>query len=56
MEARELKAKQLGWTHLISECRMTNKHSAANFMKAGYIQCEPEQPWEQDSVYWVKAI
>ena len=30
--------------------------SMQNFIKAGYVQCEPEQPWEQDSVYWVKAI
>jgi GNAT superfamily N-acetyltransferase len=56
MMARELKAKQLGWTHLVSECRVNNKHSSANFIKAGFIQCEPEQPWERDSVYWVKAI
>jgi GNAT superfamily N-acetyltransferase len=56
MVARESKAKQLGWTHLVSECRVNNKHSTANFTKAGYIQCEPEQPWERDSVYWVKAI
>ncbi len=56
MVARELKAKQLGWTHLVSECRVNNKYSTANFIKAGFIQCEPEQPWERDSVYWVKAI
>jgi GNAT superfamily N-acetyltransferase len=56
MAAREAKAKQLGWTHLVSECRVNNKHSTANFTKAGFIQCEPEQPWERDSVYWVKAI
>ena len=56
MVARESKAKQLGWTHLVSECRVNNKYSTANFTKAGFIQCEPEQPWERDSVYWVKAI
>ena len=56
MAARESKAKQLGWTHLVSECRVNNKYSTANFTKAGFIQCEPEQPWERDSVYWVKAI
>ena len=54
--ARELKAKRLGWTHLVSECRVNNKYSTANFIKAGFIQCEPEQPWERDAVYWVKAI
>jgi GNAT superfamily N-acetyltransferase len=56
MVARELKAKRLGWTHLVSECRVNNKYSTANFIKAGFIQCEPEQPWERDSVYWVKTI
>jgi GNAT superfamily N-acetyltransferase len=56
MEARESKAKQLGWTHLVSECRVNNKYSIANFAKAGFIRCKPEQPWERDSVYWVKAI
>jgi len=44
------------WTHLVSECRVNNKYSTANFTKAGFIQREPEQPWERDSVYWVKAI
>jgi GNAT superfamily N-acetyltransferase len=56
MAVRELKARQLGWTHIVSECRESNKYSAANFIKAGYSQCEPEQPWERDSVYWVKAL
>jgi GNAT superfamily N-acetyltransferase len=49
MVARESKAKQLGWTHLVSECRVNNKYSTANFTKAGFIQREPEQPWERDS-------
>jgi hypothetical protein len=44
------------WTHLVSECRVNNKYSTANFTKAGFIQREPEQPWERDSVYWVKAL
>jgi GNAT superfamily N-acetyltransferase len=56
MAVRELKAKQLGWTHIVSECRESNEYSAANFVKAGYSPCEPEQPWERDSIYWVKAI
>lgn len=51
MMARELKAKQLGWTHLVGEGPVNNKHSSANFIKAGFNQCEPEQPWERDSVY-----
>ena len=43
-------------THRVSECRVNNKHSTANFTKAGFIQCEPEQPRERDSVYWVKRF
>jgi GNAT superfamily N-acetyltransferase len=56
MCAREVKARQLGWTHLVSECRVENKFSAANFLKAGFELCEPEQPWEKNSVYWVKRL
>jgi hypothetical protein len=51
-----VKARQLGWTHLVSECRVENKFSAANFLKAGFELCEPEQPWEKNSVYWVKRL
>jgi len=57
MCARELKARQLGWTHLVSECAASNTHSAANFRKAGFELCEPEQRWgAKDSIYWVKAL
>jgi RimJ/RimL family protein N-acetyltransferase len=56
LAARELKAKQLGWTHLVSECLIDNLWSAANFRKAGYRQCEPEQPWAKNSIYWVKEL
>lgn len=54
--AREMKAKQLGWKMLVSECHESNFWSAGNFRKAGYSQCEPEQPWAKDSVYWVKYL
>ena len=54
--ARELKAKQLGWITLVSECRNDNLWSAANFRKAGYQQTEPEQPWAKDSIFWVKYL
>lgn len=56
MAAREIKAKQLGWTHLVSDCRKTNEHSANNFRKAGYDEFIPEQPWEVDSIYWIKSL
>lgn len=56
MKARELKAKQLGWTHLVSDCRADNHYSAKNFRKAGFEQFEPEQPWERHSIYWIKKL
>lgn len=56
LAARELKAKQLGWTHLVSECREDNFWSSANFRKAGFELCEPEQIWAKDSIYWIKAL
>jgi GNAT superfamily N-acetyltransferase len=57
MVTREIKAKKIGWTHLVSECAARNLHSSANFRRAGFEQAEPEQRWGQaNSVYWVKAI
>ena len=55
--ARELKAKQLGWTTLVSECRESNTFSADNFRRAGFERCEPEQKWgEPNSIFWVKYL
>lgn len=54
--ARELKARQLGWTTLVSECRDDNLWSAANFRKAGFSRCEPEQSWAANSIFWVKYL
>lgn len=57
MLARELKAKQLGWTMLVSECNAENKWSASNFLKAGYERIEPEQFWaKRDDQYFAKMI
>lgn len=54
---REAKAKQLGWTLLVSECSAYNGPSARSFEKAGYSRCEPEQRWGAlNSVYWAKEI
>ncbi len=54
---RELKARQLGWTMLVSECAGTNARSASNFQRAGYEQVFPEQPWgKPGSIYWAKQI
>lgn len=57
MVAREVKARQLEWTHLVSECLSTNSFSSGNFRRAGFSVCEPEQKWgEPGSVYWVKEL
>jgi GNAT superfamily N-acetyltransferase len=57
MMARELKARQIGWTHLISEHGGDNSFSAANFRKAGFEPTDPEQRWGvPGSIYWVKRL
>lgn len=55
--AREAKAKQLGWTMLVSECGALNGPSARSFVRAGFSQCFPEQPWAgSQAIYWVKQL
>jgi GNAT superfamily N-acetyltransferase len=57
MVAREVKARQIGWTHLVSECGAGNSWSASNFRRAGFDLTEPEQKWgEPGSVYWIKSL
>src|SRR5579859_4595208 len=57
MRARENKARELGWTKLVSEVAVDNERSIANFLKAGFIQVEPEQKWgAPGSVYFVKRL
>lgn len=56
MCVRETKARQLGWTHLVSECLESNTFSSANFRRAGFTQTFPEQPWAKDSIYWLKTL
>ena len=56
MSVRETKARQLDWTHLVSECLEENTYSAANFRRAGFVQTFPEQPWAKDSIYWIKTL
>jgi GNAT superfamily N-acetyltransferase len=53
---REKKARQLGWTLMVSDCGNGNQGSIKNFDKAGYTVCEPEQPWEKESLYWYKEL
>ena len=56
MCVRETRARQLGWTHLVSECLAENTYSAANFRRAGFEQTFPEQPWAKDSIFWIKKL
>lgn len=56
MAARALKAKQLGWTCLVSDCGEGNTHSANNFRRFGFVEFEPEQPWAADSLFWLKTL
>ena len=56
MCVRETKARQLGFTHLVSECLEENTYSAANFRRAGFVQTFPEQPWAKDSLFWLKKL
>jgi GNAT superfamily N-acetyltransferase len=56
MKARELKARQLGWAMLVSECRADNERSANNFRRAGFDEFEPEQKWAADSIYFKKSL
>ena len=54
--AREARARQLSWTTLVSECSADNTRSARNFLRAGFVQIEPEQPWATDSLFFVKHL
>lgn len=56
MMARELKAKQLGWSMLVAECSESNIYSSSNFRKAGFERTDPEQPWAANAAYWVKSL
>lgn len=54
IEAREEKARELGWHLLVSETSCF--FSARNFERAGFERCEPEQPWAGDAMYFVKRL
>jgi len=57
MAVRELRARQLGWSLLVSECGPDNQFSARNFMRAGFERCDPEQRWgAPHSLYWRKTL
>ena len=55
LEAREAKARELGWHLLVTET--TNPHAAHNFERAGFEHVDPEQPWgKHGSMYFVKHL
>ncbi len=56
LHVRIWRARELGWTQLVSECRSDNKYSAYNFRRAGFERFEPEQPWAKDSIFFKKAL
>lgn len=57
MTVREVKARELGYAQIVSECR-PDSHSNANFRRAFFETFEPEQPWGKypDDVYWRKTL
>lgn len=57
MAVRELKAKShTDWTHLVSDTSYMNVASANNFIRAGFALFEPDRPWEENSLFWIKSI
>lgn len=56
MRVRELKARRIGWTCLVSDCT-DNVHSANNFIRSGFRMYEPRRPWAfGHSLYWRKDL
>ncbi len=57
MEAREERARaSTDWTHFVSECSLENVVSANNFIRAGFLLCEAERPWEKETLFWIKKL
>lgn len=57
MEVRESRARaSTDWTHFVSECSYDNVASANNFIKAGFVLCEAERPWEKETLFWIKKL
>lgn len=56
MFVREVKARELGYAQIVSECA-GDSHSNPNFRRAGFEQFEPEQKWgKPGDVYWRKTL
>lgn len=56
MCVRELKAREIGFSHLISECLESNTVSITNHRRAGFDRFEPERPWAKNTAYWMKVL
>ncbi len=59
MYMREQRARETGYTMIVSDCAANNIYSAYNFGRAGFEVFEPEQPWAEvpvHSIYWKKTI
>jgi GNAT superfamily N-acetyltransferase len=57
MTVRLEKAKAAtDWTHIVSECHFENIASANNFIRAGFLLCEAERPWEKETLFWTKDL
>lgn len=54
IQAREEKARELGWHLLVSET--TSHYAAHNFALAGFELTEPEQKWAGEAQYFVKHL
>ncbi len=55
LEAREAKARELGWRQLVAET--TSHYAARNFTRAGFEQVDPEQKWAgADAMYFSKIL
>jgi GNAT superfamily N-acetyltransferase len=56
IQVREMKARKIGWTHIVSDCT-DNIHSANNFIRAGYRLYRPRRPWAfSNTLYWRKEL
>ena len=56
LQARERKARKIGWKMLVTETVTYNCHSANNLIKCGYRLFNPKEKWATDSVYWRKDL
>lgn len=54
---REQKARKVGWTTIVTDVGSINSYSQTNLERAGYVRCNPEQPWgPKGSAYYVKRL